>query len=187
MELLAVERQVFVRHCRVRDAGVDVRDVLQPQCTLERVVQKLAEPEMLCVGADIYACLHSPCVGGALLERGCVGVAHYLPATLCNKVGIPAERMLDALSELLYRRDFIFKGDGRVFHVGRIDCQQLLRVLASCNSHMAAFHAAYLFSSDGSSNISTVSPRFQAVSTAYRVNFQTFSQDCTCNNAGLIV
>ena len=55
MELLAVERQVFIRNRRVRDAGVDVRDVLQPQCTLERVVQKLAEPEMLCVGADIYA------------------------------------------------------------------------------------------------------------------------------------
>ena len=108
--------------------------------------QELAEAEMLCVGADIYACLHSPCVGGACLERGCVDEAHYLPATLCNKVGIPAERMLDALSELLYRRDFIFKGDGRVFHVGRIDRQQLLRVLASCNSHMAAFHAAYLFS-----------------------------------------
>ena len=38
MELLAVERQVFIRNRRVRDAGVDVRDVLQPPPQAARAV-----------------------------------------------------------------------------------------------------------------------------------------------------
>ena len=52
MELLAVERQVLVRHRRVRDAGIDVRDVLQLQRALKRCVKELAEAEVL--SARIY-------------------------------------------------------------------------------------------------------------------------------------
>src|SRR5258706_4780432 len=104
-----------------RDAGVCVAVTLAGQVVEELEIERATDALTPEVRADIGGNLHRPAVGRALAMRRPVGVARALPVANRDKPLPPTERLGNALSELLDRRDDRFERHGGRPGKGAVD------------------------------------------------------------------
>ena len=126
MKLRAVSRQVcVVRPVRAADAGIEIVDVLRERQLLNRAVEALAETVLARVEGEIDRRLRTVVVGLTRDERVRIGVAEKLAIfILRDEIRVFARDIRDAAAEFVERRYVVFKRDGRLFDVRRIDAQK---------------------------------------------------------------
>ena len=125
VELYAVMRQVFIFRFGVGNAGIHSFDALTAQLVFKGVLQYVSYASMPVLQVNIDGCLHSPVKCSALPKLMCVCIAQHL--TLCvfgYEVGVAAADVGNTPTKLLHGRHIIFKRDGGMYHIRRIDSQQ---------------------------------------------------------------
>ena len=126
------------------DAGVQHLHMLGAGGVLQRMIQPGAQTTAAAVLPQVDARLRRPCVSGAAAQLPGVGVAQDLAVTLQHQIGVGAQRRLDALAEVRQRRHFIFKCNGSIGDVGRVDRQQRRSIIGSRGADV--YHKRHLLS-----------------------------------------
>ena len=85
---------------------------------------------------DAYLCC--PCVSCPSYKCTGIGIAKRLIPLTYNKIGISFQRVLDSLKFFNFR-NLIFKGNCRLFHIRRINFQQLPCILYSGGPNLNLF------------------------------------------------
>ncbi len=135
--------EIGVSHLDICDAGANALNALGDETALQFMEERCADATTAHILADIYARLASELIGGTLLELARIGIAHKRAISLTDshKIGEMSESGGYAASELVNRRHIIFKRDGSVRYIGRINGQKLLGIIRSClaDSHIHLF------------------------------------------------
>ena len=136
VEADAVVRQIFVvLALRLADAGIEVVNALRAGNVLERAVKTLAEALMARFEREVDRRLGAAVVGRAWNEGVRVGIAERVAGgVLGDAIRLGSREIRDAAAEFLERGHIVFKRNGRLLDIGRVDRQQRRCVVRRCEA-----------------------------------------------------
>ena len=104
-----------------RNAGVQVEHLLLQENLFHSGIELFPDSPVPGFGGKIDGKLRRVLIGLSGMEGTGVGIAQDMAFLFCQEVGIFLQGMGYAFFEFFRRRHFVFKGNGRLLHIGLVN------------------------------------------------------------------